>query len=157
MNKTAPLSVLFAALASLQGCAPFKANPDMISVESDPAGADVYVMGKNVGVTPLEIRQRDVFPPTYGPDQKPLYGIIVLRKTGCKDYTQPADMDAYRYGIKAKLECGERKPAEAARTNQNEESTSVEKRLQQLKGLQDKGLITDDEAKATRKRILEGL
>lgn len=157
MNKTILLSVLFAALAFLQGCAPFKANPDMISVESDPAGADVYVMGKNVGVAPLEIHQRDVFPPTYSPDQQPLYGIIVLRKTGCKDYTQPADMDAYHYGIKAKLVCGEQKPAEAARTNQNEENTSVEKRLQQLKGLQDKGLITDDEAKAARKRILEGL
>ena len=151
------VSAFSTCLAFLSGCAWVKSNPDMITVESDPPGATVYAMGKNLGVTPLDIRQRDVFPPTYSPDQEPLYGLIVIRHAGCKDYTRHADVDAYRKGIKAQLDCGEPKPAEASRASQKDETPSIEKRLQLLKELLDKGLITEDEAKASRRRILEGL
>jgi hypothetical protein len=129
----------------------------MITIESDPSGATVYAMGKDIGVTPLDIRQRDVFPATYSPEQQPLYGIIVIRHAGCRDYTQHVDIVAYRNGIKAKLECGEQKPAEVPRAEQRDEKPSIEKRLQLLKELQDKGLVAEDEVKATRRRILEGL
>lgn len=157
IKKTILLSAVLTWFVFLPGCADIKSNPDMISVESDPPGATVYAMGKSLGVTPLDIRQRDVFPPTYRLDQEPLYGLIVIRYAGCRDYTQHADIDAYRKGIKAKLECGEQKPADALRAPQKNETSSIEKRLQLLKELQDKGLITEDEAKASRKRILEGL
>lgn len=157
INKTVSLSTILTCFVFFPGCADIKSNPDMISVESDPPGATVYAMGKSLGVTPLDIRQRDVFPPTYPPDQEPLYGLIVIRHAGCRDYTRHADVDAYRKGIKAKLECGEQKPADTLRAPQKDETPSIEKRLQLLKELQSKGLITDDEAKASRKRILEGL
>ncbi len=157
INKPVFFCAVFTGFSFLSGCAEIKSNPDMISVASDPPGATVYAMEKNLGVTPLDIRQRDVFPPTYRTDQEPLYGLIVIRREGCRDYTQHADVDAYRKGIKAKLECGEQNPADAPRALQENETPSIEKRLQLLKELLSKGLITEDEAKASRQRILEGL
>jgi hypothetical protein len=157
MKRFALVSMIFASLSSLHGCGSIKTNPDMIAIESDPPGATVYAMGKDIGVTPLDIRQRDVFPATYSPEQQPLYGIIVLRHPGCKDDTQHVDVVASRNGIKAKLECGAQKPATAPRAEQQDEKPSIEKRLQLLKELQDKGLVTDAEARATRGHILEGL
>lgn len=156
MKKLFLLLASFAWLAFLHGCAPLRSNPDVISVESDPPGAEVYVMGKKAGVTPLEIRQVEVFPLTYSPEQQPLYGTVVLRYAGCHDYTQRVTTTAYGKGINAKLDCGQ-KPAEAARPDQKEADASIEKRLQKLKELQEKGLITEEEAKVTRRRILEGL
>jgi len=156
MKKLVLPLVAFAWLAFLQGCAPLRSNPDMISVESDPSGAEVYVMGKKVGITPLEVRQIEVFPLTYNPGQQSLYGTIVLRYSGCHDYTQRVSTTAYGKGINAKLDCGQ-KPAEAARTDRKEADALIEKRLQKLKELREKGLITEEEAKATRRRILEGL
>ncbi len=156
MKKLVLLPVTFAWLAYLQGCAPLRSNPDMISVESNPSGAEVYVMGKKVGITPLEVRQIDVFPLTYSPEQQSLYGTIVLRHVGCQDYTQRVTATAYGRGVKAKLDCVQ-KPAETTRTEQKDADASIENRLQKVKELQDKGLITEEEAKATRRRILEGL
>lgn len=150
-------SAILTCVSLLPACAWIKSNPDRISISSDPPRATVYAMGKNLGVTPLDIRQRDVFPPTYGPDQEPLYGLIVIRHAGCRDYIQHADIDAYRKGIMAKLECGDPKPTETLRAPPKDETPSIEKRLQLLKELLDKGLITEDEAKASRRRILEGL
>lgn len=149
MKKHVLLSALFFGLILLQGCVPLRSNPDTISVESDPPGAEVHVMGKKAGVTPLEIRQAEVFPLTYSPEQQSLYGTVVLRHAGCQDFTQRVTAAAYGKGIKAKLDCGQKLAKEA--------DAPIEKRLQKLKELQEKGLITEEEAKVTRRRILEGL
>jgi hypothetical protein len=156
MKKHVLLSTSFFGLTLLQGCVPLRSNSDTITVESDPPGAEVHVMGKKTGVTPLEIRQVEVFPLTYSPEQQSLYGTIMLRHAGCRDYTQRVTTTAYGKGINAKLDCGQ-KPAEAARSDRNQADTPIEKRLQKLKELLEKGLITEEEAKATRRRILEGL
>ena len=117
----------------------------MIKIESEPTGATVIAMGNEVGATPLAIRQEVVFPLTYSPDKRVLYGTIILRKAGCKDFQQRVSSNDYRYGVKAKLDCGQNK------------SESIEQRLRQLKELHEKGLITDEEEKATRKRIMDAL
>lgn len=117
----------------------------MIAIASEPTGASVFAMGSEIGVTPLAIRQEVVFPLTYEPEKRDLYGTVILRKAGCKDFQQRVSSTDYRYGIMAKLDCGQHA------------TESVEQRLRQLKDLRDKGLITDDEEKATRKRILDGL
>ncbi len=157
--------ILFGLSAVLQGCASLHPNPGSISVESDPAGAEVFVMGRNVGVTPLKLSAGDVFPSSYRPDQAALYGTVTLRHAGCEDYNKRVDTDAYSKGIKASLDCGN-KPAQAAPATptapatpnaEDDGTSSIEARLRRVKELQDKGLITDDEARAARKRILEGL
>jgi len=147
MKKIVLASATLASLISVHGCGPIKSDPDTITIESEPAGAAVYAMGRNIGVTPLTIRQEVVFPMNYDPDKRDLYGTVLLRKTGCKDFRQHVSTDAYRFGIKATLDCGQKKTG----------SNSIEQRLRQLKELHDKGLITDEEEKATRQRILDGL
>lgn len=138
------------ALAAVSACAPLPAEPGFISVESEPAGADVVVMGKNLGRTPLRIRQDDVFPVTYPPEKLAQYGTIMLKKEGCRDLVQTVDSKVYARGLKARLDCG-------ARPSTGGEAGSAEERLRRLKELLEKGLISEEEAKAARKRILEGL
>jgi hypothetical protein len=145
MKRFALISMIFASLSSLHGCGSVKTDPDMISIGSEPTGATVYAMGKAIGVTPLVVRQEVVFPLTYSPEKRDMYGAIMLQKEGCKDYKQRVSTADYRFGIKAKLDCGQNK------------SDSVEQRLRQLKDLHEKGLITDEEEKATRKRIMDAL
>lgn len=145
MKQTVLVSVIFVSLTVLHGCGSVKSDPDMITIASEPMGANVFVMGNRIGVTPLTIRQEIVFPLTYDPDKSGLYGAIVLRKTGCKDFQQRVSSSDYRYGIMAKLDCGQHT------------TESVEQRLRQLQDLHTKGLITDDEEKAARKRILDGI
>jgi len=147
MKKIALIPALLASLFSLHGCGPIISDPDMVSIESEPTGATVYAMGKEVGVTPLKIRQEVVFPMNYKPEDRDLYGTVLLRKRGCKDFRQHVSSDDYRYGLRATLDCGQKKVV----------AKSVEQRLQQLKELHDKGLITDEEEKTTRQRILDGL
>lgn len=138
--------------AFLPGCMPLSQNPEYIGVESEPAGAAVFVMGEKAGVTPLMVRQDAVFPLTYDPAKRDLYGTVVLRKEGCKDYKQRVSTTAYGEGVKAKLDCG------AAKTETTDrEPKSVEHRLRQLKDLREKGLITEEEEKTARKRILDAL
>jgi len=147
MKRIALASATLACLISVNGCGPIKSDPDMIVIESEPTGATVYAMGEDVGVTPLKIRQAVVFPMNYSPETRDLYGTVLLRKTGCKDHRQHVSSDDYRYGIKVTLDCGQKRA----------EPGSIEQRLRKLKELHDKGLITDEEEKTTRQRILDGL
>ncbi|MGA7595966.1 MAG: PEGA domain-containing protein [Gallionella sp.] len=131
------------------GNAPFK-------VESDPAGAAVYVMGNNMGVTPTQISQKDVFPNIYPRENESLYGKIVLRKAGCKDYTRTVNGDITSFGLHAKLDCASTSPAPSAAV-QAAPGETVEQRLDKVKELLNKGLISEDEAKKARARILNEL
>ena len=128
------------------GTAPFK-------VESVPAGAEVYVMGKSLGVTPMQLSRTDVFPNIYPKEKESLYGKITLRKEGCKDYTRSVSGDITGFGLHAKLDCGSPTPSTAAQPP----SETVEQRLDKVKELLNKGLISEDEAKKARERILNSL
>ncbi|MGB9093388.1 MAG: PEGA domain-containing protein [Gallionella sp.] len=131
------------------GNAPFK-------VESDPAGAAVYVMGENMGVTPMQLSHTDVFPNIYPREKESLYGKIILRKAGCKDYTRTVSGDITSFGLHAKLDCASSAPAPSAAA-QAAPSETVEQRLDKIKELLNKGLISEDEAKKARARILNEL
>jgi hypothetical protein len=129
-----------------------------IKVESIPTGADVYVMGERIGVTPLEISRTQVFPNTYPGEKESLYGRITLKKEGCFDFTRTVSAEIGNSGLHAKLDCADLntassdKPKSATHSDQ-----TVEQRLDKIKDLQNKGLITDDEAKKARERILNDL
>ncbi|OGI47528.1 MAG: hypothetical protein A2151_06430 [Candidatus Muproteobacteria bacterium RBG_16_65_34] len=144
------------ALAAVSACVPLPPEPGFISVESEPAGADVVVMGKNLGRTPLRIRQEDVFPVTYPPEKLAQYGTIVLKKEGCRDYVQSVDNKVYVRGLKARLDCGAR-PSALPGGQTGGSTESAEERLRRLKELREKGLITEEEEKAARRRILNEL
>lgn len=74
-------------------------------VESVPPGAEVFVMGESLGVTPLEVDDRLVFPVDYPRDRADLYGKIVLRKEGCETVVRSLDLRAANEGIVEELHC----------------------------------------------------
>lgn len=131
-------------------------NP--IKVDSVPSGAEVYVMGEKLGVTPLQINRKDVFPNIYPREKESMYGRIVLKKEGCSDITRTVSAEISNAGLHAKLVCGDVYPAspdasrDAPRNNQ-----TVEQRLDKIKDLLNKGLITDEEAKKARERVINDL
>lgn len=116
-------------------------------------------MGENIGVTPLQITQKDVFPTVYPSDKVSLYGKVTLRKAGCADLTRTINGNIIVNGLRAKLDCAS--PATAAPappvTAAPPVSATVEQRLNKIKELQSKGLITEEEAKKARERILNEL
>lgn len=124
-----------------------------IKIESVPPGADVYVMGEKVGVTPLQISRKDVFPNTYPREKESVYGRITLKKEGCSDFTRTVSAEIGNAGLHAKLDCGDINPAGTASRN----SETVEQRLDKIKDLLNKGLITEEEAKKARERVLNDL
>jgi hypothetical protein len=126
-------------------------NP--IKIESVPSGADVYVMGEKVGVTPLQINHKDVFPNTYPRDKEPVYGRITLKKDGCADFTRTVSGEISNAGLHAKLDCAGIDPAGAVPHS----SETAEQRLNKIKDLLNKGLITEEEAKKARERIIKDL
>ncbi|HUW00043.1 MAG TPA: PEGA domain-containing protein [Gallionella sp.] len=133
------------------GDAPFK-------IESDPSGAAVYVMGENIGVTPLKISQKDVFPTVYPGKKQSLYGKVTIKKTGCADFTKTVNGNIIVNGLRAKLDCGNNNPAPSATSGVTPQtSETVEQRLDKIKELLNKGLISEDEAKQARARILNEL
>ena len=162
------LAPLLIALAS--GCAPLGAKPGRIDVTSDPAGADVYAMGSKVGVTPLTLDQDAIFPLTYPIEKQALYGVVELRKAGCIPARQGLGTRAVAKGLHVKLDCGEAARAEPVTSRQAQPAASangqapaipvvkqkpgIELRLREVQDLRDKGVITEQEAREIRQRIL---
>lgn len=165
------LAPLLVALAS--GCSPMGAKPGRVDVSSDPAGADVYVMGSKVGVTPLVLDQDEIFPLTYPGEKQALYGLVELRKAGCLPARQNVSTRAVSRGLHVKLDCGEAARAETPASRQAQPAQpagsanvqapatpaakatpDIEQRLKQVQELRDKGLITEQEAQEIRQRIL---
>jgi hypothetical protein len=149
-------SLLFAAGCSSSGGTGnlFSATGEKpIRIESIPPGADVYVMGKSIGVTPIMLNLDWVFPNLYPKEKESLYGKVTLRKSGCLDFTRTISTAIGNNGLHAQLDCGNANPASASPRT----SETVEQRLDKVKDLLGKGLITDEEAKKAREHILNGL
>lgn len=148
----------------------FKAR--RFQVESTPVGADVFVIGGKLGKTPLRLSERDIYPNWYPDDQAHLYGMVILRKAGCDDYSKRLTLDDIGKGVQVQLDCNQdaapaeqapkavhaqQAPLESAPTGRSISAVIMQRRLRQLKVLQellDDGLITDEEERTIRKRIL---
>ena len=150
MNK--PLLSLLLSSGVLSACAgsgmiPRDAN--QFTVASSPSGATVHVMGKELGVTPLEVTKEQVFPLTYPKELENKFGRIELSYPGCAPYESPVSGYILSSGLKAKLVCH----AEAKTTA----GENPQERLRQLKAIFEEGLISKEEYQAKRQRILEDL
>lgn len=176
-------SILFSALL-LQGCGSslIISNTDTIPVRSEPSGAAVYVMGKSMGNTPVDVKQQDVFPVVYDPEKIELYGIIQLEMDGCEPLSQRVSGRVISRGVDARLKCGESLQTqskgtasaapvatpvekevspEAAKAPQPQAAQVVPKtskeRLMQLNDLYEEGLVSEKEYQTIRNRILNEL
>jgi len=169
-----PLALLaLLGAATLSGCASIPEPVAKITIDSDPQGATVYVSGKDIGITPLPVVLDQAFPMHWtsrvDSDVGPGFAFyrrlesVTIKKDGCKPYTSNLTGDALTHDIKIKLQCDPNyKPAPpavapTAAPSVAPQSETIEQRLEQLEELKKKDLITDDEYRAQRKRILNQL
>jgi hypothetical protein len=147
------ISVSFAVAAGCgAGSALTRANE--ISVASDPPGAAVHAAGKRLGVTPLVVLQQDVFPVAYPPEQQDVYGMLMLSKDGCKEHTVRVTNTVIRKGVNVKLDCGQADLARPQAGAPGSRPPSIKERLLRLNELRDQGLVTEEEYREIRRKIL---
>jgi PEGA domain len=149
--------LLVAGCSSPGGLFPAVGN-DPFKVDSDPVGAAVFVMGENIGVTPVMISHKDVFPNTYPREKEALYGRVTLKKEGCVDFTRTISTEISNNGLRAHLDCATTDSAASGTAGDGRHGVeTVEQRLARIKDLLGKGLITEEEAGRARARILNEL
>jgi hypothetical protein len=158
--------LLFALVAgvALSGCAGAKGPRESITIDSVPQGARVHVAGREIGVTPLTVKLDETFPRQWTrratPDEEAFayyrrMETVDLKKDGCETYTKIYIEPELQDDIKVALKCDPNyKPPVAAPAAKPE---TVEQRLRTLEELKSKGLVTDEEYRAQRQRILNSM
>lgn len=76
-----------------------------IFIDSTPVGAEVHTIGGKMGLTPLTINERDIYPNSYPPDQIDMYGMVVIKKAGCEDYRKRLTLTDISKGLNVQLNC----------------------------------------------------
>ncbi len=144
-----------------------------LRVDSVPAGATVSSIVGKLGVTPLSISERDIYPNTYPDEKLDMYGKVIISKSGCKAVTRRISIDDIKSGLDVQLECEVTASARASDAanepplifipDGNSSSPSEilsDRRLRQLKMLnellEDK-LISGQEERMIRMRIFKSL
>ncbi len=116
-------------------------------------------MGEKVGETPIQIVSKDIFPNIYPKEKESVYGRVTLKRAGCEDYTRTVSSEISNNGLHAQLDCGVmdsiQTPAHIDAPPRSNES--VELRLEKIRELLGKGLITEEEAGKARARIIDEL
>jgi len=141
----------------LQACTGSSVKPQQqASVTSSPVGASVYADDKALGVTPLMYDLYDAFPAGWANSSYQAQGVLAIRKSGCEDFTLKVSDYILSKPVHADLKCVEVSNEQKMADVKLPPST-IEKRLNELKDLYDKSVITKDEYGVARKRILDEL
>jgi hypothetical protein len=177
-RKIILVGFLSSSLLLVQGCGSGRKG---ITIDSDPQGADILADGKNIGKTPMHIKQDDIFPPHWYGRNYMVKGKLEIRKEGCEGVSMEVNDLVLSKDIRKSLTCKpgmmqkapvadkpakqkaavplavpaavEPKPAAKA----SSADTEIEKRLSRLKDLRDRGVISSREYTEQRKRILESI
>lgn len=146
-----------------------------LRVDSAPSAATVELIGGRVGVTPLTVSERDIYPNTYPDSRADLYGTVTLRHPGCEPLRHRVTLTDFKQDLHLRLDCAAAPvsaaaipPASAlpaaappAATNLPPSAAAEalpQRRLRQLQTLQellDEGLISPAEEQRVRRRILQ--
>lgn len=96
-----------ACLPLLQACTGIGGvSGDMpLNVDTEPSGATVYVMGKAIGETPISIPQQQIYPVGYDVKKEPMYGTLLIRKSGCQDLRRRIRYQEFNTGLSIELNC----------------------------------------------------
>jgi hypothetical protein len=162
---------LLAAATLLSGCAGTgsvsESTVGKIKVTSTPAGAVAYADGTEIGTTPLEIAPGDHFRSGFAGFTYRYLGKLSLKKPGCETWSTEVNDYILSKDVHAELKCDpDFKPAAAsapasvspAGTNSAPASgDQAAERLERIETLHKKGLISDEEYKQLRARILDKL
>lgn len=135
-----------------------------IKVSSDPAGATVVADGAELGVTPLQIVPGNHFRSGFVGLSYRYVGKLSVKKPGCDTWSTDVNDFVLSKDIHAKLKCDPnyRPPlpgpaAGSAPAAQETPPASAVERLEQIENLRKKGLISDEEYKQLRLRVLDKL
>ena len=154
-------------LVLLQACGTAPVREATPNVTSTPSGASVFANGVKLGNTPLSVNLFKAFPTSWSGWQLSATGVLSIRKPGCEDFNLKVNDAVLSRPIHARLKC--RKAAAKSRGRhmpvrhkkqlppapaKPSYSRDIERRLKELSRLHRKGVITDEEYRATRQRIL---
>lgn len=159
MNRC--LVVPIAGLIALTGCATPSAQPrSYVIIDSEPQGASVRVGGKLIGITPVKAELDTVFPRHWTSkvetDEEGFaffrrMETVEISKAGCDPYSKRFMEADLVTDTKVTLKCDPNYQAPAATEG------GPEQRLRTLDELRGKGLISDEEFREQRRRILNSL
>ena len=100
--KIAIIGILVSSLLLLQGCG---AGRKGITIDSEPQGANILADGKNIGKTPMHIKQDDVFPPHWYGRNYMVKGNLEIQKEGCEGIKMEVNDLVLSKDIKKSLKC----------------------------------------------------
>ncbi len=145
------------------------------AIESEPSGAEVFTITGRAGTTPAFVSERDIYPNTFPKQKVDEYGAVILRRAGCAEYRKRVTLEDLKRGIKAQLNCeaetraASQSPVVTATTASGSKSAAATSRppgaetadqrirwLRTIEELREHGLLSSDEERRIRKRILGG-
>lgn len=155
------LSVL-ATTATLTGCAGSgsltESQTGRITITSEPIGAAVYADGTEIGTTPLQIAPASHFRAGFVGFSYRYTGKLALKKTGCDVWSTEVNDFVLSKDVHAKLKCDpNHKAAPIQPMGNTPTGDQPGERLERIESLRKKGLITEDEYRQLRLRVLEKL
>ncbi|HDH08896.1 MAG TPA: PEGA domain-containing protein [Gammaproteobacteria bacterium] len=101
-RKIIIVGLLSSFLLLLQGCGSGRKG---ITIDSDPQGADILADGKNIGKTPMQIKQDDVFPPHWYGRSYMVKGKLEIQKEGCEGVSMEVNDLVLSKDIRKNLTC----------------------------------------------------
>ncbi len=150
-----------AAATLLAGCAGMgagsEAQPGRIKITSDPAGAVAYADGTELGATPIEIVPGNVFRSGFVGFSYRYFGKLIIKKPGCETWSTEVNDNILSRNVHAKLKCDPGYQPAAATVPGAPANDPVMERLERIDALHKKGLISDEEYKQLRARIIDKL
>lgn len=156
---------LLAAASLLSGCAgtgdSSEAQSGRIRITSEPAGAIAYADGAELGATPLAIAPGNHFRSGFVGFSYRYVGKLSIKKPGCETWSTEVNDAILAKDIHAKLKCDPNfqpaaTPSPVTPTGTATGDQTIE-RLERIESLRKKGLISEEEYKQLRGRILEKL
>jgi hypothetical protein len=156
---------LLAVASLLSGCAgtgdSSETQSGRIRITSEPAGAIAYADGAELGATPLAIAPGNHFRSGFVGFSYRYVGKLSIRKPGCETWSTEVNDAVLSKDVHAKLKCdpyyqpaAAPSPVQPAGTATGDQSIE---RLERIEALRKKGLISEDEYKRLRARIIEKL
>ncbi len=156
-------------LIGCAGLAPPQSRAAKIMISSEPTGAIAYADGAELGVTPLKIQPSDNFRSGFVGSSYRYFGKLTLRKPGCEPWSTEVDDHVLSHDVRVKLKCDPGLlPASEATLNPTANPQSAAgsasrlndktaERLKRIESLRKGGLISDEEYRKARARIIEQL
>ena len=162
---------LLAAAAALSGCAGTgsvsESAAGRIKITSEPAGAIAYADGAELGATPIQIVPGSHFRSGFVGFSYRYVGKLSIKKAGCENWSTEVNDYILSKDVHAKLKCDPNfqppaasAPAAGGTTGAGAASPGQEsaiERLERIESLRKKGLISEDEYKQLRARVLDKL